>query len=494
MYRKSLTIIIWATLIALPGLAKQVTPAVIDTLAIELQRLTLEKNKSREALETSEAERWQSRYNQSRVREEKEEILRKLEARYTSEASIQGQKQENLIRATNTTQEKKAEWEDAKSKEEGFKIQISQEIDQLSKKLGSDFPYQISLRTQELSNLGNLAEENQKQHLALKGLLDYQLNRLNYTYTQSLITSPAIFSQQELKAKTLRLGTVWMGAVSEENNKAQLLLRSGRLDGNVFVWRDNLSGQAVPELFKAVRQASLGDSTVKLPLDVLQNKSLSSGFIEEDQGGIWSKFINWFKLGGIVMYPLALSALLGFFLCLDRYIVIVRKSINPKSIWTKITPHIESKEYQKASDICVQTKTSMGNLFAAVFIKAQGERKGAEKALRESLMKEVPNLEKRMLMISAIGGAAPLMGLLGTVSGMISLFKVITDVGTNDPRILAAGISEALITTQTGLMIAIPILLIQGYLNDRLDKIQNDMSTESAQLLNVIWPEQNKGQ
>jgi biopolymer transport protein ExbB len=74
---------------------------------------------------------------------------------------------------------------------------------------------------------------------------------------------------------------------------------------------------------------------------------------------------------------------------------------------------------------------------------------------------------------------------------MITLFKVITDVGTNDPRILAGGISVALVTTQTGLVIAIPILLIHGYLSDKLDRIQTTISAGSMEVLNKIWPEGN---
>jgi biopolymer transport protein ExbB len=88
-----------------------------------------------------------------------------------------------------------------------------------------------------------------------------------------------------------------------------------------------------------------------------------------------------------------------------------------------------------------------------------------------------------------IAGAAPLLGLLGTVTGMISLFEVITHYGTGDPKILAGGISEALITTQTGLATAIPILLIHNWLRNQSLHIQSEMEKHAIRILNRLWPE-----
>jgi biopolymer transport protein ExbB len=92
-----------------------------------------------------------------------------------------------------------------------------------------------------------------------------------------------------------------------------------------------------------------------------------------------------------------------------------------------------------------------------------------------------------MGMLAALGSIAPLLGLLGTVTGMISLFQVITQAGTNDARLLAGGISEALVTTETGLVIAIPIMLMHGKLSESLDYISGELGVESTALLNTVF-------
>jgi len=97
----------------------------------------------------------------------------------------------------------------------------------------------------------------------------------------------------------------------------------------------------------------------------------------------------------------------------------------------------------------------------------------------------MPGLASHLNTLAVIAAVAPLLGLLGTVTGMISLFEVITRFGTGDPKLLAGGISEALITTEVGLIVAIPILLIHNYLRNRKNRIGSDlqlhaMSDQSA--------------
>jgi biopolymer transport protein ExbB len=117
-----------------------------------------------------------------------------------------------------------------------------------------------------------------------------------------------------------------------------------------------------------------------------------------------------------------------------------------------------------------------------------GELELVEQAIQRALVVEMPTLEKRMGLLATLGAVAPLLGLLGTVSGMITLFKVITEVGSNDARLLAGGISEALITTEAGLIIAIPILLIHGWLSERVEEITAILRTTILEVLNILWP------
>jgi biopolymer transport protein ExbB len=95
-------------------------------------------------------------------------------------------------------------------------------------------------------------------------------------------------------------------------------------------------------------------------------------------------------------------------------------------------------------------------------------------------LKEMPRLERFLPTLGVLAAIAPLLGLLGTVTGMINTFQVITAVGTGDPRMMSGGISEALLTTQFGLTVAIPIMIIHHFLERRVDKIVGDMEEKGT--------------
>jgi biopolymer transport protein ExbB len=96
---------------------------------------------------------------------------------------------------------------------------------------------------------------------------------------------------------------------------------------------------------------------------------------------------------------------------------------------------------------------------------------GGEAAVDQALREQSPALERSLGLLGVLGTVAPFLGLLGTVTGLIRTFGTLTAVGSNDPRVLAGGISEALITTQAGLIVAIPILLVHAYLTHRVDDV-----------------------
>ena len=155
-------------------------------------------------------------------------------------------------------------------------------------------------------------------------------------------------------------------------------------------------------------------------------------------------------------------------------------------------PQITSGDLNQTNRIIAESDTAMGRILKAVLFSAREHynRDAAERALAEAMLQETPELEKRLSTLAVIGGAAPLLGLLGTVTGMIQLFEVITVYGTNDPKLLAGGISEALITTETGLMIAVPIMLIHNYFSSLLRRIMVDLERYSLKILNAIWPKE----
>ena len=114
------------------------------------------------------------------------------------------------------------------------------------------------------------------------------------------------------------------------------------------------------------------------------------------------------------------------------------------------------------------------------------DRDTLESVLQEAILHELPRIERGMAVLAVLGAVAPLLGLLGTVTGMIDTFRVITLFGTGDPKLMSGGISEALITTELGLAVAIPIMLLHTFLSRRADHIVGDMEEKAVQLTNII--------
>jgi biopolymer transport protein ExbB len=180
--------------------------------------------------------------------------------------------------------------------------------------------------------------------------------------------------------------------------------------------------------------------------------------------------------------------ILALFMILERLIYFTRRSTNTGAFTRRFNELIDQRRWQEARDFCAKSGSSLARALGAIAANVDKTRDTAEKALREAMLREIPALEKRLPLIAAMGTAAPLLGLLGTVSGLVTLFKVLNQIGANDAKVLAGGISEALVNTETGLAIAIPVLLIHGFLNEKLDTLNATLSSHSLEVLNKIWP------
>lgn len=202
-----------------------------------------------------------------------------------------------------------------------------------------------------------------------------------------------------------------------------------------------------------------------------------------------TKLKLWFKSGGPIMIPLAILLLWAIVLVAFKMIQFFRKHKSNKNLSNTVVQYLNNNKRDEAYCYAQRHRGVVAHVVKTCLEHAQWNRTSAEKAVREILVEEVPQLNKFLATLSVIAGTAPLCGLLGTVSGMINLFDVITHYGTGDPKILAGGISEALITTQTGLIIAVPILLVHNFLRNQSLHIQNEMQKHAIRILNRLWPE-----
>lgn len=169
------------------------------------------------------------------------------------------------------------------------------------------------------------------------------------------------------------------------------------------------------------------------------------------------------KSGGVFLWPIFSLGVLGLILILERCVVFFRI-------------RLLGKEHKKC-------KTS--NCPAARVVKRMGKARAgdaetADRLLEEAILEELPALERFLQTIRVFAAVSPLLGLLGTVSGIINTFRVITEYGNGDPTLLSGGISEALLTTEMGLIVAVPLLLCHHFLSRRKNTIVLDMETAGA--------------
>ncbi|MBT7276395.1 MAG: MotA/TolQ/ExbB proton channel family protein [Woeseiaceae bacterium] len=169
--------------------------------------------------------------------------------------------------------------------------------------------------------------------------------------------------------------------------------------------------------------------------------------------------------GGIVGYCIIALGIVGLLIAIWRWIGLTKDSRN-------VTAQLDRQS------------ASMDNPLGRV-LSAYDEAKGAdvetvELKLHEAALKEMPDLTKGLLFIKVIAAVAPLMGLLGTVTGMIKTFQVITLYGAGDPKLMAGGISQALMTTVLGLVVAIPMVLLHTLVSGQSRKIVNILQSQSA--------------
>ena len=467
--------------------AKDVDPKLIQ-LQIEIAALKSLKQEKLELLESKEAQRWQNRYKQNAEIKLLEEMSKSFEEKYNRFANDLYRKQEEKIQNQDRTEELELKWIQLAKKQTALGLSIKQSSEKISEKISYDFPIGINDRTLLLNQVNSQIAEN-KIEMALERFFEERYYRYNLSQTQEVLTKTNIWNDVEKTVWQVRLGTIFLGDLDKENSQTQSLLRTGALQGKTFVWRSDLTDEFHTGLKDLVQSSVQNKSPAYVPIDVLQNRGIGLGYTKQNKLSTSKKISAWFAKGGLVMYPLLACALLALLLALERYWVYLRRSKKLAETRSQILPLLEEGKYREALAYCETQSTGLSKALAALISHRNGKRELAEKSIKESLIVEIPSLEKRLSLISALGASAPLLGLLGTVSGMITLFKVITDVGTNDARILAGGISEALVTTQTGLIIAIPILLIHGFLSEKLDAITADLQSTTIDGLNTVWPE-----
>jgi len=196
--------------------------------------------------------------------------------------------------------------------------------------------------------------------------------------------------------------------------------------------------------------------------------------------------LEWFRSGGIMMYPLLLSSIMALSIILERFITLRKKKILIPEI-INLVEHFRSKQdIDLARNICAKYRGPLPNLIRIGLENTNLERNEIKELIEDQGRQEIRELERGLSLLETIAVASPMFGLLGTVLGMEKVFNVIKELGVGQAAALSGGIAEALITTIAGLFIGVPALIFYNYFTSKAENYVLDIEKYSNHLIQKL--------
>lgn len=189
--------------------------------------------------------------------------------------------------------------------------------------------------------------------------------------------------------------------------------------------------------------------------------------------------------GGVIAWIIVGLGVLVLVIVLERGITLLLTSSRAEVLMGALEKGLKTSD-ETAMDLLEHKRGALARVLRPILSQPEAGREDLENLAAEAIYREMPRLERLLPFLAVIAGVAPMLGLLGTVTGMISTFEVITEHGTGDPKLLSGGISEALITTEFGLIVAIPALLLHNLLARWSDRTIEGLQTHALALINLI--------
>ena len=186
------------------------------------------------------------------------------------------------------------------------------------------------------------------------------------------------------------------------------------------------------------------------------------------------------------MWPLLICAVFSIAVMLERFVSINRAASNTEALLERVREMLNAGQTADALQLCENTPGPVPALLANGIRNRNMDSDSIERAMEELALRKTPLLYKRLGVLDTIITIAPLLGLLGTITGMMSTFSVISSAGQNNPNAITGGIGEALIATACGLAIAIITLIGYNYLSEKVKEIIADMEIRATQLMNIL--------
>jgi biopolymer transport protein ExbB len=193
-----------------------------------------------------------------------------------------------------------------------------------------------------------------------------------------------------------------------------------------------------------------------------------------------------FKAGGVVMIPLLICSIIAVAIIIERFWTLQRSKVVPKTLVPQVWKWVKDDRLDKARIDALRSNSPLGQILAAGLVNMHHDREMMKASIEEVANKVVHDLERYLNTLGIIAEISPLLGLLGTVTGIISMMFQVGESGLGNPMLLSAGLSEALYTTATGLIIAIPAFIFYRYFRGLVDSLVVSMEQETLKMLDIL--------
>ncbi len=270
------------------------------------------------------------------------------------------------------------------------------------------------------------------------------------------------------EGKIVKIGNIAAYGISK--NVAGTLAPAG--NGEYKIWNKDTTADA---------QAMLaGKKTKELKIFIYENLDKDVEYTKE------KTLQDTLDGGGTIGYIILALGALGLLLILLRVILLTLAGSNVKKITDIVIKKVESGKANEALDAVKGFKGATARVIKATLRNIDRDRDHIEDIVTENILNESSNIDRFGNFVLVLAAVAPLLGLLGTVTGMIATFDIITTHGTGDPKLLSGGISEALVTTMLGLIVAIPLLLLGNLLSGWAQSIKDSMEQSALHIVNLF--------
>ena len=209
---------------------------------------------------------------------------------------------------------------------------------------------------------------------------------------------------------------------------------------------------------------------------------------------IFYSIVKFFVQGGAFMYPILLVGAAGAAIAIERYVTLTRMSVRNRNSWGRIEPALNAGDFDKARELTGKDDATLSRLLS-VGLALQGavrRRDDVKTAMQERMTEIAPSFEKRTHYLATLANIATLLGLLGTVSGLIRAFSAVATVNPAEKAsLLSASISEAMNCTAFGLVVAVPLLMVHAFLHSKTAQLVDGLEAASIKYLNVLTTRQS---